>query len=181
MTMTDDPVHIDIFPTSPIGPVSPFIFSGFLEHLGKCIYGGILPSTPTSFPYTSHNPCPPSEFIETPMERLTWQEFRKDVVGVLRDELKVPMVRWPGGNFVSSYRWEDGVGPKQERRRRMELAWGGEESNLFGTDECVFAIRLIGYKQALLSVHADSSSGVEKLRLSRTSCSTWATVHSAKL
>lgn len=47
------------------------------------------------------------------------------------------MVRWPGGNYVSSYRWEDGIGSASERIRRPELAWGGEESNAFGTDEYV--------------------------------------------
>lgn len=124
---------LDVFPTSSIGRVSPFIFSGFLEHLGRCIYGGILPAGPTNFPYTPRNPCPPEQFSETPKELLTDEGFRKDVLEVLRDELQVPLVRWPGGNYVSSYDWKDGIGP--ERKRKPELAWGGEESNEFGTDE----------------------------------------------
>lgn len=66
---------------------------------------------------------------------MTKHNFRADVLELIRDELKVPMVRWPGGNYVSSYRWEDGIGAASERRRRPELAWGGEESNAFGTDE----------------------------------------------
>lgn len=126
---------IDIFPSSPIAPVSPYIFSGFLEHLGRCIYGGILSSTRTTFPHTSRKPCPEEQFTTTPEALLTPEGFRADVLEVLRDELRVPLVRWPGGNYVSSYNWKDGVGPREERKRRPELAWGGEESNQFGTDE----------------------------------------------
>ncbi|EKM57999.1 glycoside hydrolase family 51 protein [Phanerochaete carnosa HHB-10118-sp] len=122
---------LDVFPTAPIGTVSPYIFSGFLEHLGRCIYGGILPSDPTTFPYTPRRPS-----------LLTEEGFRKDVLEVLRDELSVPMVRWPGGNYVSSYNWKDGIGPKDQRKRRPELAWGGEESNQFGTDEFIAWCRL---------------------------------------
>ena len=135
--MTDQPeLALDVFPSAPIAPVSPLIFSGFLEHLGRCIYGGILPAGRTNFPYTPRNPCPQDQFIETPKELLTEEGFRKDVLEVLRDELETPLVRWPGGNYVSSYNWKDGIGPREERKRRPELAWGGEESNLFGTDEC---------------------------------------------
>ncbi|KAI0069537.1 glycoside hydrolase [Panus rudis PR-1116 ss-1] len=126
---------LDIFPSAPIAPVSDFIFSGFLEHLGRCIYGGIVPAGPTNFPYTPRNPCPKDQFVETPKDLITEEGFRKDVLEVLRDELNTPLVRWPGGNYASSYRWEDGVG--KERNRRPELAWGGEESNQFGTDEFI--------------------------------------------
>ncbi|OCH86846.1 glycoside hydrolase [Obba rivulosa] len=137
MSNTGPKPVLDIFPSSPIAPVSPLIFSGFLEHLGRCIYGGILPASPSSFPYTSRNPCPKDHFVETPKELLTPEGFRKDVLEVLRDELAVPLIRWPGGNYVSSYRWEDGIGPLERRKRRPELAWGGEESNQFGTDEFI--------------------------------------------
>jgi alpha-L-arabinofuranosidase len=126
---------LDIFPSAPIGRVSQYLFSGFLEHLGRCIYGGILPSSPTTFPYTHRDPCPPETFVPTPSELLTAEGYRRDVLEVLRDELQVPLIRWPGGNYVSSYNWKDGIGPKEQRKRRPELAWGGEESNLFGTDE----------------------------------------------
>ena len=56
------------------------------------------------------------------------------MLGLLR-ELRMGVLRWPGGNFVSNYHWTDGIGPKDGRPRRPELAWGGEESNRFGTDE----------------------------------------------
>lgn len=128
---------IDVFPTAPVGPVSKYLYSGFLEHLGRCIYGGILPAKRTTFPYTSSRPCPEEQFVETPAELLTPEGFRKDVLSVLRDELRMPLVRWPGGNYVSSYHWEDGVGPTSERKIRPELAWGGEECNQFGTNEFI--------------------------------------------
>jgi alpha-N-arabinofuranosidase len=60
--------------------------------------------------------------------------LRRDVIELCR-ELGLPVVRWPGGNFTSAYHWEDGVGPRNSRPRRLELAWGSEESNHFGTDE----------------------------------------------
>ncbi|KAF5391083.1 hypothetical protein D9757_003131 [Collybiopsis confluens] len=107
-------IHID--PARTISRVDPRIYSGFTEHMGRCIYGGIYePNNPNSLsdPNTG---------------------FRKDVLDVLR-ELNVPIFRYPGGNFVSSYRWQDGIGPKNLRPRRPELAWLTEESNQFGTDE----------------------------------------------
>ncbi|KIO29599.1 hypothetical protein M407DRAFT_70313 [Tulasnella calospora MUT 4182] len=110
-------IHID--PSRQIGQVDDRIFSSFIEHLGKCIYGGILP-------YKDSKP-----------DVINESGFRADVLKLVRDELKVPVVRWPGGNFVSSYRWKDGVGPKGQRPRRPELAWGGEESNQFGTDDFI--------------------------------------------
>jgi len=60
--------------------------------------------------------------------------LRSDVIELCR-ELGLPVVRWPGGNFTSPYRWADGVGPRESRPRRLELAWGSEETNRFGTDE----------------------------------------------
>src|SRR5215217_4434555 len=62
--------------------------------------------------------------------------FRKDVLELTR-ELGVSVVRYPGGNFVSGYRWEDGVGPRENRPRRLELAWHSIETNQFGLDEFV--------------------------------------------
>lgn len=134
---------------------------GILD-LGRCIYGGIVPANPTNFPYTPRNPCPPEKFVPTPESLLVSEhKFRGDVLALIRDELRVPMVRWPGGNYVSSYHWEDGIGPLNERKRRPELAWGGEESNQFGTDELVFGmfcdLRLIATPQIYRLVrHSDS-------------------------
>ncbi len=105
-----------------IGPVDPRIYGGFIEHLGRCIYGGIFDEgSPLS---DEHG-------------------FRRDVLEALR-ALHLPVLRWPGGNFVSGYHWLDGVGPVEKRPRRMELAWHAEESNRFGTDEFIQYCRTLG-------------------------------------
>jgi alpha-N-arabinofuranosidase len=100
-------------PGRTIGHVSRGIFGGFIEHLGRCIYGGI---------YDEGSPLSDQ------------QGFRLDTLALLRD-LRVSVLRWPGGNFASNYHWQDGVGPKEMRPQRCELAWGGVEPNRFGTDE----------------------------------------------
>jgi alpha-L-arabinofuranosidase len=96
-----------------LGRVDHRIFGNFIEHLGRCIYGGVF-----------------DEGSPLSDER----GFRRDVLEAARN-LRIPVLRWPGGNFVSGYHWTDGVGPRDHRPRRMELAWGAEESNRFGTDE----------------------------------------------
>jgi len=89
------------------------IFGGFVEHLGRCINGGIF-----------------DEGSALSDER----GFRRDVLDLLKP-LRIPVLRWPGGNFASNYHWADGIGPRQDRPARSELAWGGVEPNHFGTDE----------------------------------------------
>ncbi|KAI0027414.1 glycoside hydrolase [Vararia minispora EC-137] len=128
---------LDVYPDAPIAEVSPLIYSGFIEHLGRCIYGGILPARDTDWPHTARNPCPSEKFVATPPELVSPEGFRVDVLNCIRDELRVPMIRWPGGNYVATYHWLDGVGPQAERRKRPDLAWGGEEPNSFGTDEFI--------------------------------------------
>jgi alpha-N-arabinofuranosidase len=105
-----------------IGRVDRGIFGGFVEHLGRCVYGGI---------FEEDSPLSDAD------------GFRRDVLEILRP-LRMPTLRWPGGNFVSGYRWTDGVGPLGERPRRLNLAWGVEEPNTFGTDEFVRYCRLLG-------------------------------------
>jgi alpha-N-arabinofuranosidase len=105
-----------------IGVVDRRIFGNFIEHLGRCIYGGIFEEgSPLS---DAHG-------------------FRRDVLEAVRP-LRIPVLRWPGGNFVSGYHWLDGVGPIKERPRRSELAWYAEESNRFGTNEFIEYCRVIG-------------------------------------
>ncbi|KAF9466681.1 glycoside hydrolase family 51 protein [Collybia nuda] len=116
-------IHID--PARIIDEVDPRIYSGFTEHMGRCIYGGLYE------PDNKHGLIDPKS------------GFRLDVLDALR-ELKIPLVRYPGGNFVSSYRWQDGIGPKELRPRRPELAWLSEESNQFGTDEFISWCRTLG-------------------------------------
>jgi alpha-L-arabinofuranosidase len=84
--------------------------------MGRCIYGGI------------YDPTNPAHNI------IDSNGFRTDVITCMQ-ELRVPIVRYPGGNFVATYRWQDGIGPKHLRPKRPELAWLGVESNQFGTDE----------------------------------------------
>lgn len=91
------------------------IYGSFIEHLGRAVYGGIYePDHPTA----------------------DENGFRQDVIEKVK-KLNVPIVRYPGGNFVSGYNWEDGVGPKELRPKKLELAWGVTEPNLFGTNEFV--------------------------------------------
>lgn len=89
------------------------IYGSFIEHLGRAVYGGI---------YEPGHP------------QADEKGFRQDVVEMVK-ELQVPIVRYPGGNFVSGYNWEDGVGPKNSRPSRLELAWRTTETNEFGTNE----------------------------------------------
>src|SRR5262249_44776932 len=98
-----------------ISPISPLLFSGFVEHLGRCVYEGIYdPASPLA---DEHG-------------------LRSDVLAALR-ELNFRSIRYPGGNFLSGYRWEDGVGPRDKRPHRRDLAWQTVESNQFGTNEFI--------------------------------------------
>jgi len=98
-----------------VGPVDRRIFGAFVEHLGRCVYTGIFePGHPAA----------------------DARGFRRDVLELVR-ELGPTVVRYPGGNFLSGYDWEDGVGPAADRPARLDLAWFSTESNRFGTDEFV--------------------------------------------
>ena len=96
-----------------IAPISPLLFGGFAEHMGRCVYEGI---------YDPESP------------RADERGFRTDVLAALRDQA-YSVIRYPGGNFLSGYNWLDGVGPKAQRPRRRELAWQSVETNQFGTNE----------------------------------------------
>jgi alpha-N-arabinofuranosidase len=113
-------VRIDMERT--VGRVDRRIFGAFIEHLGRCIYGGVYePGSPRS----------------------DERGFRLDVLEAAR-ALRVPVLRWPGGNFVSGYHWTDGLGPVERRPRRLEIAWHAEEPNTFGTDEFIAYCRELG-------------------------------------
>jgi alpha-N-arabinofuranosidase len=114
--------HIGIDLARRIGTVDRRIFGSFIEHLGRCIYGGV---------YEEGSPLSDT------------RGFRKDVLDAARG-LRIPILRWPGGNFVSGYHWLDGVGPRDKRPRRTELAWDAEESNRFGTNEFIEYCRVLG-------------------------------------
>jgi alpha-N-arabinofuranosidase len=105
--------HVTLDPAFRIGPVDPRLFGSFVEHMGRCVYGGIFE--------------PGHDHADT-------DGLRQDVLK-LTHELGITLVRYPGGNFVSGYRWEDGVGPVGERPRRLDLAWRSVETNAFGLNE----------------------------------------------
>jgi alpha-N-arabinofuranosidase len=96
-----------------IGEIDKRIYGSFIEHLGRAVYGGIY---------------------EPGHATADDKGFRQDVLDLVR-ELNVPIVRYPGGNFVSGYNWEDGVGPVEKRPKRLELAWRTVETNEVGTNE----------------------------------------------
>jgi alpha-N-arabinofuranosidase len=100
-------------PAFAVAPVNRRTFGSFVEHMGRCVYTGI---------YEPGHPSADSDGLRT------------DVLELTR-ELGVSMVRYPGGNFVSGYRWEDGVGPVAERPTRLDTAWHSVESNEFGLHE----------------------------------------------
>ena len=103
-----------------IGTTDRRLFGAFVEHLGRCVYGGLYePGHPTA----------------------TKEGFRGDVLELVR-ELGPTIIRYPGGNFVSGYDWEDGVGPVEERPRQLDLAWLTIEPNTFGTNEFIDWCRL---------------------------------------
>lgn len=96
-----------------VGEIDRRIFGSFIEHLGRAVYGGIYePGHPTA----------------------DENGFRIDVMELVK-QLDVPIVRYPGGNFVSGYNWEDGTGDKSKRPHKMELAWHSVETNEVGIDE----------------------------------------------
>ncbi len=113
-------MKIQINPDRPLFRRSPLIYGQFLEHFHRQIYGGVyMPGHPLS----------------------DADGFRKDVLEALR-RIRVPIIRWPGGCFVSAYHWKDGVG--KERVPAYDKAWRVEESNRFGTDEFVMLCRKLG-------------------------------------
>ncbi|QKS70025.1 alpha-N-arabinofuranosidase [Paenalkalicoccus suaedae] len=105
-----------------IGEIDERIYGSFIEHMGRAVYGGIF---------------------EPDHPEADEQGFRRDVISLISD-LQVPIIRYPGGNMVSAYNWEDGVGPKSERPRRLELAWQVIETNQFGTNEFVDFANKVG-------------------------------------
>jgi alpha-N-arabinofuranosidase len=113
--MSNQTAQVFLDSNRTIAPISPLLFGGFAEHMGRCIYQGIFD------PESSHADS---------------NGFRRDVLEALRDQAYT-IIRYPGGNFLSGYNWLDGVGPKEKRPRRRELAWQSVETNQFGTNEFI--------------------------------------------
>jgi alpha-L-arabinofuranosidase len=111
--MSNSTAQILLDTNRTIAPISPLLFGGFIEHMGRCVYEGIY--DPAS-PLADEN------------------GLRTDVMEALRQQAYTVM-RYPGGNFLSGYNWLDGVGPKEKRPLRRELAWQSIETNQFGANE----------------------------------------------
>ena len=107
------PIRIYADARRTIAPVQREVFGSFLEHLGRAIYEGVYD--------------PQSKLSDS-------NGFRKDVLDEIK-KMGVPIIRYPGGNFVSGYNWLDGIGPKASRPAVLDKAWNSMNSNEFGTDE----------------------------------------------
>lgn len=113
-------IYID--PAQKIAPLDRKLFGSFIEHLGRSVYGGIYE---------------PGSKLSDP------RGFRKDVLETVK-KMRVPIIRYPGGNFVSGYNWLDGVGPKMTRPVVLDKAWNSIEPNQFGTNEFIEWCRAVG-------------------------------------
>ena len=116
------PARVYVDSRRSIAPLDRNLFGSFLEHLGRAIYEGIYD--------------PGSKLSDS-------NGFRKDVLSEIR-QMGVPIIRYPGGNFVSGYNWLDGVGPKKDRPRTLDKAWNTLESNQFGTNEFMAWCKAVG-------------------------------------
>jgi alpha-N-arabinofuranosidase len=134
--------RITLNPQAVVGAISPRLFGSFIEHLGRAVYGGIYePGHPLA---DAHG-------------------FRTDVIALVK-ELGVSAIRYPGGNFVSGFRWEDGVGPRELRPRRLDLAWHSTESNEIGLHEFQEWLELVG-SELMLALNLGTRGTAEALDL----------------
>ncbi|MDG4859337.1 alpha-N-arabinofuranosidase [Streptomyces sp. T-3] len=133
-----------LHPDFSVADVDPRLFGSFVEHLGRCVYTGIYePGHPTA----------------------DEAGLRGDVLDLVR-ELGVTAIRYPGGNFVSGYKWEDSVGPAEERPRRLDLAWRSTESNRFGLSEYIAFLKKIGPQaEPMMAVNLGTRGVAEALEL----------------
>ncbi|ONK14657.1 alpha-N-arabinofuranosidase [Streptomyces sp. MP131-18] len=142
--MSDAPhtARFTLDPAFTVSAVDPRLFGSFVEHLGRCVYTGIY---------------------EPGHATADEAGLRRDVLDLIR-ELGVTALRYPGGNFVSGYKWEDGVGPRDERPRRLDLAWRSTESNRFGLSEFVDFVRKVG-GEPMLALNLGTRGVAEAIEL----------------
>lgn len=123
-TVCADTVTLHLDEINPKNIIQPEIYGQFAEHLGACIYGGLWVGPDSPIPNT--------------------QGYRNDVLQALKD-LKIPVMRWPGGCFADEYHWRDGIGPLKDRPTQVNNNWGGTvEDNSFGTHEFFNLCELLG-------------------------------------
>ncbi|WP_330340316.1 arabinosylfuranosidase ArfA [Streptomyces sp. NBC_00557] len=142
--MSKSTARFTLDPAFTIGEVDPRLFGSFVEHLGRCVYTGI---------YEPGHPSADDAGLRT------------DVLELVR-ELGVTAIRYPGGNFVSGYRWEDSVGPVEDRPRRLDLAWHSTETNRFGLSEYIAFLRKLGPEaEPMMAVNLGTRGVAEALEL----------------
>jgi len=118
------PIDINVRADKPGAIIDPAIYGQFAEHLGRLVYEGIWVGENSPIPHT--------------------RGYRNDVTAALK-ELGVPVLRWPGGCFADEYNWREGIGPREQRPRKVNTHWGGVvEDNSFGTHEFMDFAELIG-------------------------------------
>ncbi len=127
-----------------VGKIDRRIFGGFLEHLGRAVYEGV------------YDPGNEHGLVDE-------NGFRTDVLDALRP-MGMPVVRYPGGNFVSAYNWRNGIGPRDKRPRRPDFAWRSMESNQFGTDEFMTWCKAIK-TEPMMAVNLGTASGTDAAEL----------------
>ncbi|MDR2036474.1 MAG: hypothetical protein LBQ60_00975 [Bacteroidales bacterium] len=120
--------EITIDASTSLGEISPFVYGQFIEYMGRCIDGGI---------YDEHSPLSDE------------RGFRKDVLEKVK-ELNPTMLRFPGGTVIKTFHWEDGIGPKEQRKAKKNLIWGGINNYHFGTCEFIEYCREIGCEPVLV-------------------------------
>ena len=134
--------HLTVDPHFRIGAIDRRLFGGFVEHLGRHVYTGIYePGHPTA----------------------DADGFRQDVIELVK-ELGVSTIRYPGGNFVSGFRWEDSVGPRDQRPRRLDLAWHSTETNEVGLHEFSDWLEKVG-SDMMLAVNLGTRGVAEAIDL----------------
>ncbi|MCT9819758.1 alpha-N-arabinofuranosidase [Microbacterium sp. W1N] len=134
--------RLTIDPHFTIGPIRRKLFGGFVEHLGRHVYDGIF---------------------EPGHETADADGFRTDVIDLVK-ELGVDTIRYPGGNFVSGFRWEDSVGPVEERPRRLDLAWHSTETNEVGLHEFSSWLEKVG-SDLMMAVNLGTRGTLEAIDL----------------
>ncbi|WP_092966609.1 alpha-N-arabinofuranosidase [Agromyces sp. CF514] len=134
--------RLTVDPHFAVGRIDRRVFGGFVEHLGRHVYDGIY---------------------EPGHETADAEGFRSDVVDLVK-ELGVSTIRYPGGNFVSGFRWEDSVGPREERPRRLDLAWHSTETNEVGLHEFQGWLDKVG-SDLMLAVNLGTRGTLEALDL----------------
>ncbi|MFD4626389.1 alpha-N-arabinofuranosidase [Streptomyces sp. NPDC058475] len=138
------PARFTLDPAFTVGKVDPRVFGSFVEHLGRCVYTGVFePGHPAA----------------------DESGLRTDVLELVR-ELGVTVVRYPGGNFVSGYKWEDSVGPAEDRPRRLDLAWRSTETNRFGLSEYIAFLKKVGPQaEPMMAINLGTRGVSEALEL----------------